>query len=138
MMIKRTELIEKIRAKIQEREVGAVKRHQAAEKEADRAERQYVEDTREAWSKFADRIRLRVRQGLPVTASDVPEKLRSRSGWGETHIVLFKPGQVKASDYQPRTEGFQSLLLVLESSPDELVSTNALERMGAPVKELFQ
>lgn len=138
MMIRRTELIEKIRAKIQEREASAVERRKAAEQEADSAGDQYVADTREAWSKFADRIRLRVRQGLPVTASDVPEKLRSRSGWGETHIMLFKPGQVKASDYQPRTEGFRSLLLVLESSPDELVSTSALERMGAPVKELFR
>jgi hypothetical protein len=45
---------------------------------------------------------------------------------------------VRESDYLPRTEPLLRLIAVLESSPDELISTSALDRIGAPLKELMR
>jgi hypothetical protein len=138
MMIKRLELIEKIRTKIAERTERAANNRDRAVHDATLAEAEYVQQTSEAWSKFATVIRRRVRNGQPVTSGDVPDRLRTRSGWGETGVELFKSAKVKQSDYQPNVAHLQSMLLVLESSPDELISTSSLERLGAPVKELFR
>lgn len=138
MMIKRVELIEKIRAKIEDREIRAVNAYAQAVIKADHAEAEYAADTKEAWEKFAITLRYRLRRDQAITLDAVPEKLRTNNRWGEPSVAVFSRPEVKESSYQAHVEGFQSLLLVLESSPDELVSTSALERMGAPVKELFR
>lgn len=138
MMIKRLELIEKLKAKIQERTERAADNRDQAVRDANLAEVEYVRMTSEAWSAFATVIRRRVRNGQPVTSVDVPDRLRTRSGWGETAVELFKPTKVRQSDHAAHNDGLRSLLLVLESSPDELISTSALERLGAPVRELFR
>src|SRR5687768_15570919 len=121
MMINRLELIEKIKTKMAERTERAANDRDRAVHDASLTEAEYVRLTSEAWSAFATVIRRRVRNGQPVTSADVPDRLRTRSGWGETGVELFKPSKVKQSDYTPRVEGFRSLLLVLESSPDELI-----------------
>jgi hypothetical protein len=138
MMIKRVELIEKIRAKIEEREVRATNAYAQAVIKADQAEAEYVADTSADWAEFATAVRRRIRRGQAITLHAVPEKLRTNNRWGESSVAVFSRPEVKESSYQAHVEGFQSLLLVLEASPDELVSTSALERMGAPVKELFR
>jgi hypothetical protein len=138
MMINRVELIEKIKAKIKEREERSVANLERAKFDARQAQDEYVQQTSEAWSKFATTVRRRVRQGQPITAVDVPEALTTRGGWEGKSLALFKRSVIKERDYAPQIEGFRSLLLVLESSPDELISTSALERLGAPVRELFR
>lgn len=137
MMINRLELIDKLKAKIQERKARSVTDLDRARHKSNVDQANYVAETAEAWSAFATTIRRRVRQNLPITAADVPERLRG-SNYGEPAVKLFKPAVVNPNQYLPHVEGFRSLLLVLESSPDELISTSALERLGAPVRELFR
>ncbi len=138
MMINRLELIEKLKAKIKEREERAAKDLERARFSAGQAREAYVELFRPHWAAFADRIRYRNRRGEPITAEDVPAELRHRDGWSGSTVVLFKPTEVKQSDHQPRVQNLQALLLILESTVDEVISTSALERMGAPVRELFR
>lgn len=137
MMITRVELIEKIKSKIKEREERSVADLERAKFNARQGQDEYIQRTSEAWSAFATTIRRRVRNGQPITGEDVPDALTTR-GWDGKALALFKPAVIKERDYRPQIEGFRSLLLVLESSPDELISTSALERLGAPVRELFR
>lgn len=137
MMINRLELIEKLKAKIQDREKHAVDSFHQANHKANVDQANYVTETAEAWSAFATTIRRRVRQNQPVTMEDVPAELKTRN-YGDYTIRVFKPSEVKQSAHQPRVEALRSLLLVLESSPDRLISTSALERLGSPVRELFR
>lgn len=137
MMINRLELIEKIKQKIQEREQRAISNLERAHLKADEQLNSYVSDHQGDWNLFANRIRARLRKGQPVTMADVPQALRANR-YGDNYVRVFEPVKVDPRDHTPRVEDFRSLLLVLESSPDELVSTSALERMGAPVKDLFR
>lgn len=137
MRINRQELITKVQVMISEREARQAERLAEAYTAAGEAETNYVKDHSGHWSKFADRIRLRLRQGQAITADDVPEPLRDGRGWHES-VRLFKPSTVRESDFVPRTEVLTRLLMVLESSPDEFVSTSALDRIGAPLKELMR
>lgn len=136
MRINRLELIEKIRAMVAEREVSAAERLFKAYDKVAQDESTYVAEYGADWSKFADRIRLRVRKEQAITEADIPEGLRSLGGW--TEIKIFKPGTVRESDFVPRTEPLTRLIAVLESSPDEFISTSALDRIGAPLKELMR
>jgi hypothetical protein len=133
MMIKRLELIEKLQIKIVERIERSADRRDQAVHDARLAQEEYVRQTSDAWSAFATTIRRRVRNGQPVTLADVPDKLCTRGG---RSVELFTPA--RQSDHQPNVSHLRSLLLVLESTADELISTSALERMGAPVRELFR
>lgn len=137
MRINRLELIGKIQRMVVEREEAALKRKQAAYTKVGSAETDYVKKYTADWGKFADRIRLRLRQGAAITIEDVPESLQVSSGWG-ARVHLFHPTTVKESDYVPRTEPLTRLLAVLESCPDEFISTSALDRIGAPLKELMR
>jgi hypothetical protein len=135
--INRLELIEKIRAMIAERESKALERKIKAYDEAGSAETNYVKDHAGDWGKFADTIRRRNRNGQAITVKDVPEGLRSNRGFGG-NVDFFQPVKVKDSDYVAYTGTLTNLLAVLETSPDEFVSTSALDRIGAPLRELMK
>lgn len=139
MRINRLELISKIQNMVAEREAAAKARKAEAYTKAGEAETNYVREHTVDWGKFADRIRLRLRQGAAITIEDVPEGLRtgSHSGWG-ARVHLFQAVTVRDSDFLPRTEPLTRLIAVLESSPDEFISTSALDRIGAPLKELMR
>lgn len=138
MKVNRLELIDKLRTMVAQREVATKERKEKALDEASGAERRYVDQHAGDWGKFATTVRMRLRQGRAITAADVPEGLRSGgSGW-HASVQLFRATVVKDSDYLPRTEPLTRLIAVLESSPDEFISTSALDRIGAPLKELMR
>lgn len=137
MKVNRLELITRLREMIAEKEASAAARLAEATEKNERAEGAYVEAHLDEWTAFADAIRKRVRQGSAVTIEDVPRGLRSGSGQ-YAHVEVFRPGRVNASDHLPRTEHLSRLLAVLESCPDEYVSTSALDRIGAPLRELMR
>jgi len=137
MMINRLELITKLQRMVVEREEAALVRKAEAYRKAHDAATAYVMDHGNEWGRFADRIRLRVRQGTAITIEDVPEGLRQSKGWGRS-VTLFEPTTVRESEYLPRTEPLTRLLAVLETSPDEFISTSALDRIGAPMRELMR
>lgn len=135
MKINRLELIEKLKAMIAQREEDAAKallhiREKNAAKEA-----AYVEETATAWSQFATTIRNRVRMGRPITFQDVPKDLQD--GYRE-RINLFRRPVIREADYTPRTDHLTNFLAVLESCPDEFISSTALDRIGAPLRELMR
>lgn len=137
MKVNRLELIAKIQAMITERETAAEARKAEAYTKAGNAETEYVRDHAGDWGKFADTIRLRNRRGQAITIEDVPEGLRSGSG-RYADVRVFRPTTVRESEFVPRTEPLTRLLAVLESSPDEFISTSALDRIGAPLRELLR
>lgn len=137
MKVNRLELIGRLREMIAEKEASAAARKAEAIDKNERAESEYIEAHTEEWSAFADAIRKRLRQGHAVTIEDVPRGLRSGSGQ-YAHVEVFRPGRVNASDHLPRVDHLVRLLAVLESSPDEYVSTSALDRIGAPLRELMR
>lgn len=138
MKVNRLELIEKLKTMVAERETRAATRKAEAYTEAGGAETKYLRDHAGDWGKFADRIRLRLRQGAAITITDVPEGLRTGGhGWNAS-VGLFRAAIVKDENYLPRTEPLTRLIAVLESSPDEFISTSALDRIGAPLKELMR
>lgn len=137
MRVNRLELIEKLKGMVAERETSAEARKAEAYDKAANAERVYLDEHAGDWSTFATKIRARIRQGKAVTLNDVPEGLRKGSrSWPEVRV--FSPVTVKDSEYLPHTEPLIRLIAVLESSPDELISTSALDRIGAPLKELMR
>ena len=137
MMINRLELVRKLESMIVQREEKALARKAEAYKTAERARAEYVLCHGNEWGRFADRIRLRVRQGTAITIEDVPEGLRKGGGW-RAEVDLFRPEKIRDADYTPQTETLTNLLAVLQASPDEFVSTSALDRMGAPMRELLR
>jgi hypothetical protein len=137
MKINRLELMAKIQRMVVEREVAAKERKEKALDKAAGTEREYLNQHTSDWGKFADRIRLRLRQGVAITIEDVPEGLRRGSrSWPE--VRLFQPTTVNEAEFVPRTEPLTRLLAVLESCPDEFISTSALDRIGAPLKEMMR
>ena len=137
MKINRLELIAKLREMIADKEVSAAARKAEAIDKNERAGSEYIEAHAEEWSAFADAIRKRLRQGHAVTIEDAPRGLRSGSGQ-YAHIEVFRPGRVNGSDFIPRVDHLVRLLAVLESCPDEWVSSSALDRIGAPLRELMR
>lgn len=138
MRINRLELIEKIRGMVAEREAAAEARKTEAYDKAGNAETEYIREHTGDWGRFADRIRLRLRQGASITIEDVPEALRTGGNGWRASVKLFTPTTVRDSEFLPRTEPLTRLLAVLESSPDEFISTSALDRIGAPLRELMR
>jgi hypothetical protein len=135
--INRQELIEKLRRMQTERIDQAAARMAEDYDKAAQAESQYVAEHAADWAAFANKIRARNRKEQPVTLDDVPEGLRGGSqSWPEVRV--FRPTTVKESDYLPRTEALTRLIAVLESSPDEFVSTSALDRIGVPLREMIK
>jgi hypothetical protein len=138
MKINRLELIAKIQVIIAEREKASETKKAEAYTKAGNAEAEYVKDHGADWDRFATRIRACLRKGSAITINDVPEGLRSGgSGW-HASVNLFRPNRVNSSEYVPRTEPLTRLLAVLESCPDEFVSTSTLSLIGAPLKELLR
>ena len=137
MKVNRLELIARIQTLISQRTLAAKERHEQALDEASGSERRYLDEHAGDWAKFATIIRTRLRQGRAITIQDVPESLRGGSrSWPEVRV--FSPTVVKESAYRANTEALSNLLAVLESSPDELISTSALAQIGAPLKELLR
>lgn len=137
MKVNRLELMTRLREMIAEKEASAAARKAEAIEKNETAEYRYVQEHAEDWSALADTIRKLGRQGRALTIEDVPRGLRSGSGQ-YAHVEVFRPGRVNASDHLPRTEHLSRLLAVLESCPDEYVSTSALDRIGAPLRELMR
>lgn len=137
MKVNRLELIGKLREMIAEKEASAAARKAEAIEKNETAEYRYVQEHADDWAALADAIRKLGRQGRALTIEDVPKGIRSGSGQ-YAHIEVFRPGKVRESDHLPRTEHLNRLLAVLESSPDEYVSTSALDRIGAPLRELMR
>jgi hypothetical protein len=136
MRINRQELIEKLRSMVAEREQSAEARLAGAYDKAAQEESQYVVEHAADWAAFANKIRARNRKEQPVTMDDVPEGLRGRGSWPS--LQLFNPRVVKDSEYLPRTEALTRLIAVLESSPDEFISTSALDRIGVPLRDMIK
>jgi hypothetical protein len=135
--INRLELIEKLKAMVAEREATAERRKAEAYTKAGEVETEYVQKHIGDWGKFADTIRLCNRRGQAITINDVPQGLRFGSG-RYADVRLFQPVVVRESEFTARTEPLTRLIAVLESSPDEFISTSALDRIGAPLKELMR
>lgn len=137
MKVNRLELIARIQVLISQRTLAAKERHEQALDKASGSERRYLDEHAGDWGTFATKIRARLRQGRAITIEDVPEGIRGGSrSWPEVRV--FTPTVVKDSDYRANTEALSNLLAVLESSPDELISTSALAQIGAPLKELLR
>jgi hypothetical protein len=134
--INRLELIEKLRRMVAEREQSAAARLSEAYDDVARIESEYVAEHAADWAAFANKIRAKNRKEQPVTLDDVPEGLRAKSGWQEVRV--FRPSIVNESSYLPRTEALTRLIAVLESSPDEFVSTSALDRIGVPLRDMIK
>jgi hypothetical protein len=135
--INRLELIEKLRRMVAEREENSRRRLSAAYDDVARIESQYVAEHAADWAAFANKIRAKNRKEQPVTLDDVPEGLRGGSrSWPEVRV--FRPNTVNESSYLPQTEALTRLIAVLESSPDEFVSTSALDRIGVPLRDMIK
>lgn len=137
MKVNRLELIAKLTAMVAEQEKKAADRKAEAYDKAGSAETNYIRTHAGDWGKFADKIRLKLRRDQAITIEDVPEGLRTQTGWNKG-VDLFTPVTVRESDFVARTESLTRLIAVLESSPDEFVSTAALDRIGAPLRELMR
>lgn len=137
MKVNRLELINKLKTMVAEREMAAKERREEALDRVSGAERQYLNQHAGDWGKFATTIRTRLRQGRAITIEDAPEGIRGGSrAWPEVRV--FTPTVVKESDFLPRTEPLTRLIAVLESCPDEYITTSALNQIGAPLKELMR
>lgn len=134
MRVNRLELIEKLKAIINDLEYAAAGRRALALIEAESAEKDYFQEHHTDWVLFVGNIQSKMKSGRAVTPEDVPEGLRDC--W--QGINIFKPATFRESDYVPRVGHLNNLLAVLESSPDEFVTTNALDRIGAPLRELMK
>jgi hypothetical protein len=134
MRINRLELIEKVKAMIKAQEEGMVERRTRDLEAMATAEATYLEEHEADWSKFAIAIRAKLRRNKPVTADDIPQGIKH----GRYTVETFYPSTFRESDYVPRVGHLVRLLALLESSPDEYVSTSALDRIGAPIKELMR
>ncbi len=133
MKVNRLELIDRIRTIIDQRKAAQAERLAADTRKAEQAEAEYVKKYVAAWGKFADTIRLRNRQGRAITHDDVPESLR-----GYNSPLLFKAGIIRQSDYVAQVDHPENLIAVLESSPDEMISTSTLAQRGIPLKDLIR
>lgn len=136
MRINRLELIEKLRRMVAEREQSAAAQLAKAYDDVAQDESRYVAEHAADWAAFANKIRAKNRKEQPVTLDDVPEGLRAKSGWQEVRV--FRPSTVNESSYLPQTEALTRLITVLESSPDEFVSTSALDRIGVPLRDMIK
>lgn len=134
MKVNRLELIEKVKGMIEALENGAAERRARDERQAETAFTRYMEEHGAEWAEFSRTVARRVRRGEPVIADDIPEGLRYGRGMVET----FRPVTIRESDYVPRIGHLRNLITILETSPDEYVSTAALDRMGAPIRELMR
>lgn len=132
MKIDRLEMIDKINAMIKNREEAASGRRAMALIEGEQQEKNYVAEHAEGWALFVRNIQKKMKSGRAVTVEDIPADLKS--GYG--NINVFRPNAFRESDYVPRVGHLKNLLTILESSPDEFVTTNALVRMGAPLRDL--
>lgn len=140
MKINRLDLIAKLNEIITAREGRADQAYrEAVERREDEAGVYFTEHA-VAWRQLADRIRVRNRQGRPITKDDVPESILDTWGRRDTpKISVFAPGNpVLRKDYDPRTVHLRTLLAVLESSPDEFVTDSSLDRLGSPLREVLR
>lgn len=134
MKVNRLELIEKLKGMIQTVEDRAAARRAEALEKVQTDQAQYLTEHRADWEKLATTIRYRLRRDQPVTSEDIPEGIR----YSRNAIAVYTPRTFRESDYVPRVDHLHRLLTVLESSPDEFVSTSALDRIGAPLRELMR
>jgi len=134
--VNRLELIEKLKAMVATSEARAAASLEEAYTRAAEAETNYVREHAGEWAKLADKIRVLNRRGQAITIGDVPEGLRGGSR-SYPEVRVFAPITVKESDHLPRTEPLTRLITVLESCPDEFISTSSLNQIGAPLKDLM-
>lgn len=122
MRINRTELIDKLRKRVEELTAAADDKYarEGAEEEARREA--YREKTKVEWMKLAERIRRRCTEGQAVLSEDVPDTLRQDGYLG------YRPRKVTRQP--PATAELRRLIGLLEASPDETVSLVSLERAG--------
>jgi hypothetical protein len=134
MKVNRLELIEKVRGMIEARETEMAARRARDEEAAEKAQVTYMEEHGADWNQFNRNVSRRVRRGEPVTPEDIPDGLR----YGRNMVEVFRPVTIRESNYVANVGYLRRLAAILESSPDEFVSTSALDRIGAPIKELMR
>ncbi len=136
MRFARTDLIARVKAEILRRTQAADKANAAKWDEHRQAEAKYVAQTGEAWKKLADTIRLRARQGRPITSADIPKDLCDRASNDGGWVRTFRRGE--PSKVVANTAALENLLLLLEAATDEEITTASLERVGFRVAGLFR
>lgn len=99
-----------------------------------RAAETYVGSYAEEWYEFAQTIRERIAQRLPITKAEIPTRLRE---YGD-RLNLF--GQSVPTPMRPfeREDELRSLLKMLETVVDDEISTHALEKMGFRMGRLLK
>jgi hypothetical protein len=132
----RIDLIGRVKAEIERREQAAADHNTDALAKHEQRRREFLEKTAPAWTALADRIRLRVRKGQPITTDDFPQELRADGYVRRVCLVTWddQPPGERVAEVAELT----ALLNVLEAATDDEVSTAALERMGFHTSRLFR
>lgn len=134
MRFQRAKLIARVKEEISKRKAVTAQRNAVlAEKHAAKRDA-YVADTAEAWKRFADVIRLRLRTGQPITDADIPKGLRVGS-WRSSLLVWDDKAPTA---YEPDIADLRQMLALLEAAEDDEVTTSALERLGIKTAQVFR
>lgn len=134
MRFQRTDLIDRVKTEIERRHDRAEALTAEARQKYDERLREYQGTTFEAWKAFADRIRLRLRTGKPITPDDIPTELRG-NGFRCQISMWDVP---LPTERVAETSELDELLKLLEAVQDEEISASSLERMGFRTSRLFR
>jgi hypothetical protein len=133
MKFQRTDLIARVKDAIAAKEAYAAERTANAAEAYETSRAEYIQNTRDSWKQLADTIRVRLRTGQPVAATDIPSVLRN--GWRGGHVETWD--KATPSTYEADTGPLRQLLVLLEAATDDEITTSSLERMGFRTAQLF-
>lgn len=136
MKFLRADLIKQVKDEIQRRTDAAAKATADAVARTAKSRDEYLASTSDDWLLFAARIEDAVRQGRPVTAEDIPQRLCD--GWGDRFLVKRADYWAPPTPHEPDTDALRTLLDLLEAATDDAVSTTSLERSGFRMARLFR
>lgn len=133
MKFHRTDLIVRVEAAIAAKKKAADERNAKAAADYEAKLARWIAETSDAWKQLADTIRVRLRAGKPMTAGDIPRRLRD--GWSGSHITTWNIS--RDAPYVADVAALEQLLVLLSVATDDEVTTSALERMGFRTAALF-
>ena len=90
----------------------------------EKARQKWLKETMPYFVVFADKIKARKRQGMPVIKDDCPEQIRS----GYSALDYWSPRTLTANE--PRINGLKALRATLIASTDDTVTTTGLRELG--------
>lgn len=133
MKFHRTDLIVRVEAAIAAKKKAADERNAKATADYQAKLARWIAETNDAWKQLADTIRVRLRAGKPMTAGDIPRRLRD--GWSNGHITTWNDSP--QAPHVADVAALEQLLVLLSAATDDEVTTSALERMGFRTAALF-